>query len=262
MARPEDQNEEGKDENLDNSDDSFGLPEIDYEPLKRDDPFDDVKEEPFDTSESTFTSPEPPLDIPAPPIQETPRKEEFSEDNNSYYEPSYSYSYEEERPSIWPKLLGVILLLAIAGGAIWYFVSYRPNQVAIEARKSREKLALAEAEEQRRLAEDAERQKADDATKTVEPVKEDLPAGTIQTLSGRTGKYYVVITSAIDGDLIMDYAKKLSKKGVTSKIIPPFGKVKFHRLTVAEGDTYANAQATADGMKGGEYGNELWVIHY
>src|SRR5882757_1369590 len=146
MARPEDQNEEGKDENLDNSDDSFGLPEIDYEPLKREDPSDNIREESFTTSESDFAAPEPPLDIPSPPIQET-RKEEYADDSNAYYEPSYSYSYEEERPSIWPKLLGVILLLAIAGGAIWYFVSYRPNQIAIEARKSREKIALAEAEE-------------------------------------------------------------------------------------------------------------------
>jgi len=114
MARPEDQNEEGKDENLDNSDDSFGLPEIDYEPLKREDPSDNIREESFTTSESDFAAPEPPLDIPSPPIQET-RKEEYADDSNAYYEPSYSYSYEEERPSIWPKLLGVILLLAIAG---------------------------------------------------------------------------------------------------------------------------------------------------
>jgi hypothetical protein len=49
---------------------------------------------------------------------------------------------------------------------------------------------------------------------------------------------------------------------VTSKIIPPFGKSKFHRLAIAEGETYAAAQATADGMKGGDYGNEVWVVKY
>ena len=87
-------------------------------------------------------------------------------------------------------------------------------------------------------------------------------AGTIETLSGRSGRYYVVVASSIDGDLIMDYAKKLSAKGATLKIIPPFGKTKFHRLAVSDADTYANAQAAADGMKGGDYGNNVWVVKY
>ena len=86
--------------------------------------------------------------------------------------------------------------------------------------------------------------------------------GTIETLSGRSGRYYVVVASAIDGDLIMDYAKKLSANGVSTKIIPPFGKSKFHRLAVAEGDTYPTTQETADGMKGGDYGDKVWVVKY
>ena len=49
---------------------------------------------------------------------------------------------------------------------------------------------------------------------------------------------------------------------IATKIIPPFGKSMFHRLAVAEGDTYASAQAAADGMKGGEYGDKVWVIKY
>ena len=59
----------------------------------------------------------------------------------------------------------------------------------------------------------------------------------------------------------MDHAKKLSAKGVSCKIIPPFGKAKFYRLAIAEGDNYTDTQATADGMKG-EYGDALWVIKY
>jgi hypothetical protein len=71
----------------------------------------------------------------------------------------------------------------------------------------------------------------------------------------------VVIASAIDGDLIMDYARKLSAKGINAKIIPPFGNVKFHRLTVAEGETFAAAAQTAEGLKG-EYTDGAWVIKY
>jgi hypothetical protein len=70
-----------------------------------------------------------------------------------------------------------------------------------------------------------------------------------------------VIASSIDGDLIMDYARKLTEKGVNAKIIAPYGKVKFHRLTVAEGDTFAATQQTADQLKS-EYTNGAWVIKY
>jgi hypothetical protein len=258
MSTPTNEDEEERKENIENPDDSFGLPEIDYEPLKREEP-ETIDEDPFaSSSESSFAPQEPVLDVPAPPIQE---RKEFGDDN-AYYEPAYNYSYEEERPPIWPKILGVIALLAVAGALIWYFVSYRPNQLAMEARREREKLALAEAEEQKRLAEQAERERSDAANQAVVTTPEALPPGTIETLTGRSGKYYIVVASAIDGDLIMDYAKKLSQKGVTSHIIPPYGKVRFHRLAVANGDTYANAQATADNMKGGEYGDKLWVLRY
>jgi hypothetical protein len=258
MSTPTNENEEENKENVENPDDSFGLPEIDYEPLKREEPGSEQETSFTSNTDSDFTPPEPVLDVPAPPVQE---RKEFAEDN-AYYEPNYNYSYEEERPSIWPKILGVLALLIVAGGLIWYFVSYRPNQLALDARREREKLAAAEAEEQRRAAEQAarEREAAANQTQTLAPV--DLPVGTIETLTGRSGKYYVVVASSIDGDLIMDYARKLSQKGVTSHIIPPYGKVSFHRLAVANGDTYQTAQATADGMKGGDYGDNLWVLKY
>jgi len=56
-------------------------------------------------------------------------------------------------------------------------------------------------------------------------------------------------------------AKKMSASGVSSKIIPPFGKWKFYRLAIADFDTFANAQAHADSKKA-ELGNGLWVIRY
>jgi hypothetical protein len=59
----------------------------------------------------------------------------------------------------------------------------------------------------------------------------------------------------------MDYAKKLSEKGVSPKIIAPYGKVKFHRLTIAEGETFAATQQTAEGLKS-EYNEGAWVIKY
>ncbi|MGC3946944.1 MAG: SPOR domain-containing protein [Chryseolinea sp.] len=259
MSTPTNENEEEeRKENIENPDDSFGLPEIDYEPLKRDEPVGEP-DAPFNSSnDSGFTPPEPVLDVPTPPVQE---RKEFGEEN-SYYEPNYNYSYEEERPSIWPKVLLVLALLVVAGGAVWYFVSYRPNQLALEQRREKERLADQEEQERKRLAEQEAREREEAAKQAQTQAPAALPAGTIETLTSRSGRYYVIVASSIDGDLIMDYAKKLSAKGVTSHIIAPYGKVQFHRLAVADGDTYANAQATADGMKGGDYGDKLWVLKY
>jgi hypothetical protein len=85
--------------------------------------------------------------------------------------------------------------------------------------------------------------------------------GTIETLTDRTRRYYVVISSAVDGDLVMDYAKRLSEKGVSTKIIPPFGKYKFSRLAIGDYDTFASAQTYADAAKA-DYGGEVWVLRF
>jgi len=71
----------------------------------------------------------------------------------------------------------------------------------------------------------------------------------------------VVVASAIDGDLLMDNANKLKNNGVSSKIIPPFGKHKFYRLAVADGDTFEAAQDIANAKKT-EFGEATWVIKY
>jgi hypothetical protein len=265
MARKKKQNEEQPQENLDSSDDTFGLPEIEYEPLQRNDR---VEEEVTENevhepqAESPITENEDqPSEIPA---EEEQVREEFVEDNQ-FYEPSYSYSYQDEKPAIWPKVLGVFLIILIAGGAVWYFVDIRPKQLAKDAKERRELLAQQEEARKKEAEKLAAQRLADEERKkaAAAPAQAEAPpAGTIETLSGRSGRYYVVVASAIDGDLIMDYAKKLSSKGVTSTIIPPFGKTKFHRLAVATGDTYENAQATADGMKGGDYGDKVWVVKY
>ncbi len=62
--------------------------------------------------------------------------------------------------------------------------------------------------------------------------------------------------------MILDFAKKLKNDGVSSKIIPPFGKSKFYRIAVSDRDNYADAQAEADALKGGNYGSEVWVVRY
>ncbi len=284
MARKKKQPTEEPQENLDNTDDTFGLPEVEYQPLKRDEP--PKAEEPVQPEEPTpdekvvvineYTQnvPEPPpTPDPATQFRESesmetePAKETTYEGKRTYesehqpYQPSYTY--KEETPSAAPKVIGIIVLLLLIGGAVWYFAFYRPQQLAQKEKERKELLAIqeeAKRKEDERLA--AEKRAEEDAKKAQTQVTATPAVGTIETLSGRSGRYYVVVASAIDGDLIMDYAKKLSTKGVSTKIIPPFGKSSFHRLAIAEGDTYPATQETADGLKGGDYGDKVWVVKY
>lgn len=261
MARRKKQDEEEQ-ENINNeSDDSFGLPEVEYQPLNREEPPAATVE-----AETTYTSSESTSEPEPEPVREeyVEREEEEVIEEPQYTDSQPSYIEEEEESSpVWPKVLIVILLLAIGGAAGYYFGFYRPEQQAKEdlARKEQQaREAEAARKEADRLAalklEEDEKRRADSLA-NLKP-----EAGTIEALSERTGRYYVVVASAIDDDLIRDHAAKLSKAGVTCWIIPPFGKTKFSRLAVDYKDTYADAQATADGMKGGDYGNEIWVVKY
>ncbi|MEO5603464.1 MAG: hypothetical protein ABIR06_21265 [Cyclobacteriaceae bacterium] len=257
MARrkkePEDQPDKKTDQNA-GSDDTFGLPEIEYEPLNREaTPAPDVNQSqreadanpPTYTEEQTVT-------------HTTMERDDVRNENTSTY-----YSDDDEGNSPWPKILGIAVVLLIIGGAVWYFGFQRPKQVAAAKVKTeqdeRTRADAARAEEDRIAADRArqeDEQRKADSLATAAPA-----AGTIETLNDRTGRYYVVIASSIDGDLIMDYAKKLNSKGINAKIIPPYGKIKFHRLTIAEGETYVITQQTADGLKS-EYTEGTWVMKY
>lgn len=226
------------------SDDNFGLPDIEYKPLDR-----TLDTEPVAEPERSHVQ----ESIPA---QDDTRHSVSS----SSYQSTYSYTEPSSRGSIFPKVAGIILVILLALTGTWYFAMYKPQKDAEAKVLAEKKRKDAEAkEEQARLA---EQQRLEEERRRAEEEANAKPKeGSIETLSERTKRYYVVIASSIDADLVMDYAKKLSVKGVSCKIIPPYGKIKFSRLTIAEGDTYTDTQRIADGMKG-EYGDGLWVIKY
>jgi hypothetical protein len=274
--------------NNDASDDTFGLPEVDYQPIQRDEPLEEMPpSEPIDEpaaapvdepveqpsyEEPAYTQPEAPADEPSSAFEtheevrppETAYEEHHPAEEHHEYHSRYAYMEENDQP-VWPKVLAIILLILLAGSAIYYFAFYRPQQQQAEQmerdrdREERERILRAERDRQaelKRLQDEAAQRKADSLA--------NLPKeGSIERLSGRTGQYWVVVASAIDDDLLMDFAQKLSKNGRRVRIIPPFGKDgKFHRLAIESRDNYADAQATADGMKGGEFGDQLWVVRY
>ena len=274
MARRKKTNEDQPNENSENineSDDTFGLPEIEYEPIKREEP-EEVPEEPVS----------PPVEEPvAEQVEEIEEQkeeiqEQVEEERSTYFEeqtprfedqPSqYTYAYQENESPVWPKALAILLgIIVVVGGALWYFMYYQPKQEEerrLAATKLREQDELFRREKARadslKLIEDARNQRISDSLAAIAA----KPAiGTIETLEGRTGKFYVVVASNIDDDLLMDYARELSGKGISSKIIPPHGKVRFFRLAIEEGDTYETMQAQADAIKD-QYGNKVWVSKY
>ena len=240
MAKHTD-NPENEGENLsegNNGDDNFGLPDLDYKPL-------DSTEGSSATTTSSYTS-------------------EESVNEGSQSEKSYSYTPEEEPKSNAPIIIAVIigLVLVVAGFLIYQYV-YKPKaEKAKKEQLAKQEAAKKQKDEIARLAkekEEAERRRLEEENAAAANAK---PAeGTIETLNERTGRYHVVISSDVDDDLIMDFAKKLSAEGTSSMIIPPIGKKKFYRLVLGSYDTFAEAQTNADAVKL-KYGDGLWVIKF
>lgn len=248
--KPEDPSSENSENFSDSSDDTFGLPEIEYEPIKRDE--EEPKQETPQESQAVEE---------LQPVEPEPAETSYQQEEHKY-----DYSYHEEKASpVWPKaLLIVLIIVVLVGGGLWLFLKYLPDKKEAETRASLE-LAKRNAREKRDLA-------IQDSLKQVEArnrrIADSLAQanatptpGTIEQLTERTRRYYVVIASAIDDDLIMDHAQRLSAGGASPKIIPPFGKSKFYRLAVDVADTFADAQTKADELKA-TYGDAVWVLRY
>jgi hypothetical protein len=246
MAKRKKPSDEPNQENQDpaNDADNFGLPDIDYKPL------DQTSERESRSAEVTPVEPE--------PVVSEPR---YSGPAESSKTPTYTYM-EEENKSKAPVIIGVsVLVVVLVAGFLIYQYVYKPNQAAKAAKElamQREREAAIKARQDQEALEAEEARRRQAALDSINAVPK---TGTIETLTDRTKRYYVVVSSAVDGDLVMDYAKRLSTKGVSTKIIPPFGKYKFSRLAIGDYDSFASAQTNADAAKA-EYGTEVWVLKF
>ncbi len=247
--KPEDQ----KDENLDkknqpddtnDSEDSFGLPDIEYKTLE-------------DTTSEEGKDAEPSEEESKPAEASTPTY--VPDENRPVYTPP------EEEKSKAPLIIGIVIAIVIVLAAfLVYNYVIKPQQ----EKERQEQLAKLEREKKEKADREAARiaQEREDARKkaiadSIAAANAKPAVGTIETLTERTRRYYVVISSGIDDDLVMDYAKKLIAKGVSIQIIPPYGKYKFYRLTIANHDSFAAAQTNADAVKE-QYGGNVWVLRY
>ena len=242
-----------------NEDDNFGLPDLDYKPLSAD---------------AAPSSPEPAQGSPASTqagssfeFDSSGSSEsvepDWGEEEDTVTEPVRTEVSEPYRPKGDPgvspgRVLLYILIpvFLLAGGYFGYeYFIHQP-----ELKRKEVELALKK-EKADRARKEAEAKKAEEAAAKVVAPPPPPPVGTIESLTAPTNRYYIVVASSLDGDLIMDKAKQLSLTGVSCKVIPPFGKWKFHRLGILDQETFALAQAKAEESKA-TFGNDIWVIRY
>jgi hypothetical protein len=266
----EELNKEEQD-NINEADDSFGLPDLDFNTLdeeSEEEGEEESKEE--DTTEETAEAVE---EVEAIAEEEVSTEEE----TNVEEEDSYEEEVEEEAAPVrttyvppkpesnTPKIIAVLIIVILAVVAIWYFGFYRPQAAATEqarieaeakATEDARKLAAKKKTEADRLAAE---QTANEAADEDEQVSSEA---TFITISESTGRYYIVIESFIDSDMAADYGKELVVKGFSTALLSPQGKRKFHRLTMS-GDygSFVEAQEEANKLKG-EFGKDLWVLKY
>ena len=95
--------------------------------------------------------------------------------------------------------------------------------------------------------------------KIIKPIKSE--PGTINSLATRTNNYYIIIGSFIDRDIAMDYAKKISSKGKSASIIPPFRRAIYHRVAISGYKTLSDAENVLAKYRA-EYTQDVWVLKY
>lgn len=86
-------------------------------------------------------------------------------------------------------------------------------------------------------------------------------AGTYETVSSSTGRFYVIVSSSLDDDLAMDFASQLAKEGNSVKIIEhDDGKHLYYRVSL--GDYVTLEEATIASVSLSTVGKGVWVLKY
>jgi len=278
----EDEFNQDDQDNINEADDSFGLPDLDFNTLdeeseqeskeadaesseeavepvtEEDEVVDEAVEEPEaddqqdDGSDDDITS-----ERDEGADKEDGNEEETDEDTGK------KRTYVPPKPeSNAPKLIAALVITVLVSIGIWYFAFYQPQAAAAEKAKleqlrkdeAAKRAAAIEAENERKAAEAASA--AADAEEA-----EASKTGTFSIITEATGRYYIVIESFVDSDMAADYGNKLAAEGVGSALLSPQGKRKFHRLTIGDYDSFFDAQEEANKLKS-DYGDDLWVLKY
>jgi uncharacterized protein HemX len=159
------------------------------------------------------------LESPTPELEETTKDNEEVVAKEEVDKTPYLPDDFDESQTTSPIVVGLTIALLLAGVvSLTYFFIYKPKaDKAKQEQLEKEKLVeLKNKSKQDSLMKVREEELKQQELLKAQKAKPD--AGTIEQLTERTQKFYVVISSSIDGDLVMDYAKKLSARSKFTKV--------------------------------------------
>lgn len=164
-------------------------------------------------------------------------------------------------------LLIAAIVLVTGGAAVWWLLQNTLKNKAISlyhTQVSKEHISATESALPPETATGLDEEllaDLQDLAKEVTSKQEPIAIPTIETIHAPTGLYHVIAASCIDQDLVMDYAKKLLKKGFASKIIIPVQEKQFVRLSIAQASTWKEAKEQMKELQA-EFGTKIWIMKY
>ena len=268
--------EEKNDSNAPQDDEDFGLPELEYEALDEEEPEaetpaaeaevvakePEAKEEPEtageeqpEPAEMEFQEPEEEGKVSSIFDIEEPDQEEisnvFSGGGSSTVENKPIYEKDGNEAKSFTRIIIIGAISFVLIGFAFLYWHHKDDDKKPPVAQAKPKAQTTEPVPVKEPA-------------PAEPVAEE-PVNTgpaeVVTLTGRTGRSYVIVGSFFDGDLADDYGKELAAKGISATIIKPFGKSRFYRVAVADYGSYSEAMSEAEKAKS-SYGQEVWALRY
>lgn len=241
---------DGNSEDINDADDNFGLPDVEYSPVNRE----EEKEEPAPEESKPFQS---------------VHKRDVIYSSTSEGGTGNSNYVPPKKESNAPKIIILLAVLILVAAGIWYFGFYKPEQDRLQAQQEQELRTEEEAriERERQAQAERERQEREEAEREAARLAAEAEAaaeanrGSFETVPNRTGRYYIIVASAVDVDLATDYAKKLAQEGKNAKILAPKGRNRFHRVAVGDYENLAGAREELNDLRE-RYGDEVWVVKF
>lgn len=203
----------------------FGLPEVNFQPIEREEP--------------------------KKIIVEQPHKKEA---------PKHVVE-EKKKSNILPVLIGAFVLVLIFGLAIYFFAFNETGQAQSSEYVPYEP-EIAEVIEEapvESIPENFETAGTDNSDNTV--FSEEKKEGSITVVNQRSRRGYIVVGSFFDEDNATDFGNKLASNGEEVKLIKPDRYSRYYKLAVADYDNYEQATTEISNFKS-NYGNQIWVLKY
>lgn len=219
------QDQEKHPSNQTDDQEDFGLPEVNYNPVERENE--------------------------VPPSFEAP----------TYYAEEEE---EDEGPKRGWILTTVIGFFVLVGVVIYLFVFGGLEQIASVFRDEPQPPVTTQVPKQQapapqnEVVEEPEPYVAEEVVE-VNPL---APYEGISTIGSPTGLSYIVIASFVDGDLANDFAMKMQAREVGVKIIQPTQRSPLqHRVAVAEFNSFEEAMQQLQAFRQ-EYSESAWVLKF